>query len=172
MYPVGTPILYGRTGVCRVEGIGTPPFQRDDGHSYYMLRSMFSTTGELIYIPVDAAVAMRSLIAGGEAAGYLERFPALKPEAFRSRKPAELAAHYQGVLASGDPEDCLLLIKEIHLKEKELAAHKKKLGQVDARYLKIAERLVCEEFAVALNTGPESIKRRLYAAMDREAPGQ
>ena len=66
----------------------------------------------------------------------------------------------------------MLLIKEIYLKEKELAAHKKRLGQVDSRYLKIAERLVCEEFAVTLNTGPESIKRRVYEAMERETPKQ
>ena len=67
---------------------------------------------------------------------------------------------------------CQLMEDECYvpMKEKELAAHKKKLGQVDSRYLKIAERLVCEEFAVALNTGPESIRRRVYAAMEREAP--
>lgn len=170
MYAVGTSILYGRTGVCRVEGIGAPPFQKKGEDSYYTLRSVFSTSGELIYIPVDAAVAMRPLIGGGEASDYLERIPKLKPELFSSRKPAELAAHYQGALASCDPESCLMLIKEVYLKEKELAAHKKKLGQVDSRYLKIAERLVCEEFAVALNTGPDSIKRRVYAAMEREAP--
>lgn len=172
MYAVGTPILYGRTGVCRVEEIGTPPFRKKDGDSYYTLRSVFSTSGELIYIPVDAAVAMRPLIGGGEASDYLARIPKLKPEPFSSRKPAELAAHYQGVLDSCRPESCLMLIKEIYLKEKELAAHKKKLGQVDSRYLKIAERLVYEEFAVALNTGPESIKKRVYAAMEREAPKQ
>ena len=172
MYAVGTSILYGRTGVCRVESIGALPFQKKDGDSYYTLRSVFSTGGELIYIPVDAAVSMRPLIGGGEASDYLERIPKLKPEAFASRKPADLAAHYQEALSSCEPENCLMLIKEIYLKEKELAAHKKKLGQVDSRYLKIAERLVCEEFAVALDTGPDSIKRRVYAAMEREAPKQ
>lgn len=164
MYTVGTSVLYGRTGVCRIEGIGTPPFQKSDGQSYYTLRSVFSTSGELIYIPVDTAVAMRPLIDGVQAAAYLELLPQLKPQAFSSRKPAELSAHYQEMLASCDLTDCLLLIKEIYLKQREL----KKLGQVDARYLKIAERLVCEEFAVALDADPDSIKRRLYAVLDRE----
>ena len=59
----------------------------------------------------------------------------------------------------------LLLIKELYLKEKELAAHHKKLGQVDSRYLKVAERLVCEEFAMVLQTTPESIKKRLHRGM-------
>lgn len=165
MYAIGTSILYGRTGVCKVEDIGSAPRQTRDKQRYYKLRAVFSNSGELIYIPVDSEVSMRPLIGGGEAADYLERVSRLEPRAFPSRKPADLAAHYQEVLASCQPEDCLLLIKEIYLKEKELTAHNKKLGQVDARYLKIAERLVCEEFAVALNTGPDSIKKRLYAAM-------
>ena len=164
-YAIGTSILYGRTGVCKIEDIGASPCQKRDKQRYYKLRALFSNSGELIYIPVDSAVSMRPLIDGGAASDYLKLVPQLKPQAFASRKPAALAAHYQEVLASCRPEDCLLLIKEIYLKEKELTAHNKKLGQVDARYLKIAERLVCEEFAVALDTGPDSIRKRLYAAM-------
>ena len=164
MYTVGTPILYGRTGVCRVEGIGTPHFQKDDGQTYYTLRSVFSTSGELIYVPVDTVASMRPLIGREEAADYLGLISQLELKSFGSKKPAELIAHYQEMLASCQPKDCLLLIKEVYWKQKSL----KKLGQVDARYLKIAERLVCEEFAVAMGTGPESVKRRLYAAMDRE----
>lgn len=164
MYEVGTSILYGRTGVCRVEGIGTPPFQKNDGHSYYTLRAVFSNCGELIYIPVDTPASMRPLIGSGEAAGYLDLISTLKPKAFSSRRPADLAAHYQEMLTSCEPKDCLLLIKEVYWKQKSM----KKLGQVDTRYLKIAERMVCEELAAALDTKPESIRRRLYAAMDRE----
>ena len=165
MYAVGTSVLYARTGVCRIENIGSAPFQKHDEQRYYKLRAVFSTSGECIYIPVDTAVAMRPLIDSDEAAGYLEQLPQLKPQPLISQKPAELTVHYQEMLASGDPENFLLLMKEIYLKEKELAAHNKKLGQVDSRYLKVAERLVCEEFAVALQTAPETIKKRLYKGM-------
>lgn len=168
VYPVGASVLYGRTGVCRVEGIGTPPFQKNDGHSYYTLRPVFSTSGESIYIPVDTGVFMRPLVNSREASGCLDLIPHLKPNAFHSRRPADLIAHYQEMLASCDLKSSLLLIKEVYDKQKE----QKKLGQVDSRYLKIAERLVCEELAVVLGTGPEAIKRRLYAAMEREAPKQ
>ena len=59
----------------------------------------------------------------------------------------------------------MLLLKEIYLKERELLTRSKKLGQVDSKYLKVVERMVCEEFAVALDTTPDSIKSRLYEAM-------
>ena len=163
MYEIGASILFGRTGVCQIEDIGSAPGQNQDKQSYYKLRVMFSTSGERIYIPVDSAVDMRPLIDGDKASGYLELMPQLKPKVFSSRKPAELIAHYQETLASCQPENCLLLIKEIYLKK--MNTRNKKLGQVDDRYLKLAERLVCEEFAVALKTGPDFIKERLYTAM-------
>ena len=165
MYTVGMPILYGRTGVCRIEAIGPAPVQKHDGQRYYKLRAVFSTSGECIYIPVDTAMSMRPLINSDEAADYLGRLSQMKPQPLAPRNPVELVSHYQGALASGDPESILLLIKEIYLKEKELTAHHKKLGQVDSRYLKVAERLVCEEFAMVLQTTPESIKKRLHKGM-------
>lgn len=165
MYAVGTPVLYGGMGVCKVESIGAPSFQTDDKRSYYKLRSLFSSSGELIYIPVDGAAVLRGLINHGEASGYLQMLPQLKPKLFQSRRPAEVAAHYQEVLVSCEPKNCLLLLKEIYLKERELLTRSKKLGQVDSKYLKVVERLVCEEFAVALDTTPDSMKSRLYEAM-------
>ena len=169
MYAVGTSILYGRMGVCRVESIGAPPYQQDNGRRYYKLRSVFSSSGELIYIPVDAAGAIRPLINGGEASDYLDLLPHLKPKAFYSKRPSDVSAHYQEMLSSCELKDCLLLLKEIHSKEKTLAARSKKLGQVDAKYLKVVERLVCEEFAAALDTTPDQMKGRLYEAMEGEA---
>lgn len=168
MYEIGTSILYGRTGVCRVEGIGVPPFQKDNGQTYYTLRCVFSTSGELIYIPVDTTTSMRPLIGRGEAADYLNLISKLKPQVFNAQKQADLIAHYQEMLTSCEPKNCLLLIKEVYQKQKST----KKLGQVDSRYLKTAERLVCEELAAVLGTKPESIRKRVYAAMEQEEAAQ
>lgn len=159
-------ILYGRAGVCRIESIGVPPFQKDDGRRYYKLRPVFSTSSELIYTPVEPAAVMRPLISAGEALDRLEQVPKSAPPVFGSGRLTELAAHYHEMLASCRPEDCLLLIREVCTKQRELSAHGKRLGQIDSRYLKMAERLICEEFAAVLHTTPDLIKERLYAAMD------
>ena len=167
MFAVGETVLYNRTGVCRVEGIGTPPFQKNDGLNYYTLRSVFSTSGEQIYVPVEAMVSMRPLVDSKAVSSYLEMIPQLTPEIFHSKKPSDLAMHYQELLIACDLKDALLLMKEIYLKQ----ATSKKLGQVDARYLKIAERMVCEEFAFILGTSPDLIRMRLYAVMRQEVSG-
>lgn len=169
MYEVGTSVLYSRMGVYKVEHIGVPPFQKEDGPCYYRLRGVFSTSGELIYIPVDTAPSMRPLISGGEAEDALERFPRMESPDFRPKKPADLSAHYQALLASCEPEDCLRLVKEVCCKQRDLTARGKRLGQIDVRYQKVAEKLVCEEFAAALHTTPDRIRERLYAAMECEA---
>ena len=44
-----------------------------------------------------------------------------------------------------------------------------KAGTSDTQYLKIAERLVCEELAAVLDTKPESIRKRLYSAIEQES---
>lgn len=165
MYDVGSSILYGRMGVCKVEDVGSPPFQQDAERLYYKLRSLFSSSGEMIYIPVDAGASLRPLISSGEAVNYLRQLPQLAAGVCSAKRPNEVAAHYQELLASCEPGAYLLLLKEIFLKQKELSKRGKKLGQVDLKYQKVAERLACEEFAVALDSTPDSVREHLYSAM-------
>lgn len=170
MYAIGTLLLYDRRGVYEIESVGPPPLPDSEGCDYYKLHSAFSTSNETIYIPVDTAAYMRPLINGCEVSRYFELSAQLEPQVFTSRKTADLIAHYRDMLASCKPEDCLLLIKEIYTKQKNLSGHNKKLGQIDQQYLKLAERLICEEFAAVLNTTPDAVKKRLHAAMRRKAP--
>ena len=168
MYQIGMLVLYDRRGVYRIESVGASPVPGASGE-YYKLCAVFSSSNEVIYTPVNTVSSMRPLISGGEAAKYLELFSRLEPRVFRPGKAVDLSAHYRGMLASNRVEDCLLLIKEIRAKEEDLARQKKRPGQVDIQYLKLAEKLICEEFAVVLDTTPELIRERLYAAVQRSA---
>ena len=162
MYEVGALVLYDKRGVYKVDSVGPPPVRGTSG-DYYKLRAVFSNSNEIIYTPVDAISSMRPLISSSEAVHHLESFSQLEPHVFRSGKTMELTAHYQSMLASHRVEDCLLLIREIHIKQGEMVQQKKQLGQMDAQYLKLAEKLISEEFAVVLDTTPDLIRERLYA---------
>lgn len=168
MYEVGTLVLYDKRGVYKIESVGAPPIRGTSG-DYYKLCAVFSNSNEIIYTPVDTVSSMRPLISGSEAAHYLELFSQLEPHVFRSGKTMELTAHYQSMLASHKVEDYLLLIKEIHISQKEMIRQKKRLGQRDTQYLKLAEKLICEEFAVVLDTTPDLIRERLYEVTERKA---
>lgn len=168
MYGIGTQVLYDKRGVYKIESVGAPPV-RGASSDYYKLRAVFSSSNEIIYAPVDMASSMRPLISRSEAANYLELFSRLEPHVFRCGKATDLTAHYRSMLASHKVEDCLLLIKEIYIKQRETAQQKKRPGQVNTQYLKLAEKLICEEFAAVLNTTPDLIRERLYAVMDPRA---
>lgn len=168
MYEIGTLVLYDKRGVYRIESLGASPIRGTTG-DYYKLNAVFSSSNEIIYTPVNMTSAMRPLISASEALCGLELFSRLDPPVFRSVKTTELAAHYQSMLATHKVEDCLLLIKEIHTRQREMTRQKKRLGQADTQYLKLAEKLVCEEFAVALDTTPDLIRERLYASTERRA---
>ena len=168
MYRIGTLVLYDKRGVYKIESEGPPPVRRNFG-DYYKLCAVFSNSNETIYTPVDMVTSMRPLISSGEAANYLELFAQLEPRVFRPGKAMDLAAHYRDMLASHKVEDCLLLIKEIHIRQREIARQKKQLGQADTQYLKLAEKLICEEFAVVMDTTPDLIRERLYADIQRKA---
>ena len=168
MYKIGTLVLYDKRGVYKIESVGPPPVQGTSGN-YYKLLAVFSNSNEIIYTPVDMVTSMRPLISNSEAANYLELFAQMEPRVFRSGKAMDLAAHYRDMLASHKVEDCLLLIKEIRIRQREIARQKKRLGQVDTQYLKLAEKLICEEFAVVMDTTPDLIRERLYADIQRKA---
>lgn len=168
MYKIGTLVLYDKRGVYKIESVGAPPVQEASG-DYYKLCAVFSSSNEIIYTPVDMASSMRPLISSGEAANYLELFAQLEPHVFHSSRATDLSVHYRDMLASHKIDDCLLLIKEIYAKQEEMTRQKKRPGQVDIQYLKLTEKLICEEFAVVLNTTPDLIRERLYTTMRRRA---
>ena len=52
MYQAGDYIVYGTSGVCRVDEIKPSPFEGEEGRQYYTLTPVTGT--ETIYIPVDS----------------------------------------------------------------------------------------------------------------------
>ncbi len=168
MYTVGTYLLYRSAGVCRVEGMDAPKMAKAEKRRYYKLRPAFSEGVDYIYVPLDSPVPLRPIISSGEAARYLDSIARLKPGKAEMQKTADLTAHYRSLLSTGDPEKSLLVIKEIWEKEKGLTGGKRKLNQAEIKYRRLAEKLVCEEFAAALHTEPEAMRERLYRAMECE----
>lgn len=60
------------------------------------------------------------------------------------------------------------MLKAIWEKEKGLTGGKRRLNQTDVKYRRLAEKLVCGEFAAALHAEPEAMRERLYRAMEQK----
>lgn len=157
MFQVGDLIMYGSTGVCRVEEITTRDFDRSDPDKlYYTLQPVYQTG--VIYAPVEnTKVFMRPVISKEKAYEVIDQMPVVESEIFRSTSTQQLSKHYQSVIDEHEILSLISLTKSIH--RKKLAAEKQNrhLGQIDKKYMKRAEDLLFGELAAALNIPRDEI---------------
>ena len=158
MFQPGELLVYGTTGVCRVEEITTPDITRADrGRRYYLLKPLYQDG--VIYAPVDSdKVPIRPVISREEAEALIDLIPSIRAEACRAPTLQVLAQHYQSAVRSHDCKELLELMMSIYAKQRQAEAQKRRLGMVDERYMKQAERLLYGELSVALNIPYEDVQ--------------
>ena len=150
MYQPGELVVYGTTGVCRVEGVERPALPGTDRErEYYLLKPLWQDG--VIYAPVDSEkVPMRPVISRQEAEELIDRIPSMEVETWRAPTLQALAQHYQSAVRSHDCADLVALTMSIYQKRRQAEAQNRRLGMVDERYQKQAERLLFGEFSAAL----------------------
>ena len=105
------------------------------------------------------AAYLRLSVTPQQGEAYLAEMPALKVRTSRYPKQALPAQHYQELLP-----DYLRLFKEISCKERQRKNSGKKLNLMDKDYYATAEKLLSEEFALALQTTPDAMREQLHTA--------
>ena len=154
MFETGQLVVYGTAGVCRVEGTGQ--LEPKSPRIYYHLRPLYQDG--LIYAPVDSdKVSIRPVISRAEAEALVDLIPTVQAHACRERTMQLLTQRYQAQLQSGDYRDLLELIMSIYAKKQEAEQQRRRLGMVDERYMRQAERLLHGELAAALGIPFESV---------------
>lgn len=176
MFQPGELVIYGTTGVCRAEGVARPESSGADRSKLYYLLKPLHQDG-IIYTPAEnGKVPMRPLISAQEAEALIDLIPTLQAEAVYSPTLQALAQHYQSVLRSSDCKDLLRLTMSIYSKQQAAQARNRRLGIVDERYMKQAERLLYGELSVALGIPfeevPAYIARRVADAVPAAVPSQ
>ena len=158
MFQPGDLVVYGTTGVCRVEEITKPNLTgADRNRSYYLLKPLYQDG--VIYTPAEGGkVPMRPVISAGEAEALIDLIPSIHAEACRAPTLQALAQHYQSAVRSHDCRDLVELMMSIYAKQKQAEAQKRRLGMVDERYMKQAERLLYGELSIALDIPFEEVQ--------------
>ncbi len=168
MYQIGDLIVYGGTGVCRVEAIEAQKLRGSaEERQYYVLKPLYQDG--IIRIPVDTKVFMRPVISREEAEKLIDAIPNINAEAYHDRNFTQLAAHYQQALGSHECADLIELVMSIYAKKQYVESKKRKFGQVDARFMKRAENLLYGEFSVALGIDFDDVQSYIAS---RVASGQ
>ena len=125
MYQKGELVVYGTTGVCRVEGFGSPDPMDRSGKQYYLLKPLYQDG--VIYTPVEGGkVPMRPVMSAEEARALAEQVPQIQPEEHRARTIQLLTQHYQAILQSGSSRDLLELAMSIQAKRRQAEKHNRR----------------------------------------------
>jgi CarD family transcriptional regulator len=171
MYEPGQLILYGNSGVYRVDA--RSPLRHIEGcdpeKPYYQLSSFHRR--DLVYVPVDSAVFMRPLIGRKAAEALLKKAGTISGEVCMSNDPKTVRKHYHQVLETHDCEKLIGLIQSVNAKERQAAKAGKHVGKTDQEYKKRAEELVCEELSAVLDLSIEDTQALLKRSLKRPSTG-
>lgn len=158
MYEVGELILYGRTGVCRVEAINSVKLRgQPEEQLYYTLQPLYQSCS--ITTPVkNQKVFSRPIITKAEAEELIGKIPNMDASPYHNRNLNQLRDYYKTLMEKHNCEDLILMTISIYKKKQEAMAQKRKFGAVDERFMKEAEDLLFGEFAAALDIDRQSVQ--------------
>lgn len=164
MFQTGDLIVYGNSGICRVERIDVPDFQTfERGKQYYFLRC--DEDGSRIYAPVDSRIPMRALLSPQEALQLLQQLPALPVQQPASRDHKLITQHYNKLLQQHTAQALACVIKSIHCRSNSTDGSGGRMTSAESAVLKKAESQLCSELAAALMISPSAARDKLLAAL-------
>lgn len=160
MYPAGTLILYGRTGVCRVEGVVERTLPGEKGPiPFYFLRPLYQNG--TISAPVekveDGTIFSRVLMSRKQAQEFIKALPALPATPYLNQNLNQLRDHYRQQLQSLTALDLAQLIRSVYKKRQDAERKNRKLSAIDQRFMDEAEGLLYGELAAALGISREEV---------------
>lgn len=171
MFQPGELVIYGTTGVCRVEELTRPNTSGPDREKLFYLLKPLHQDG-IIYTPVESGkVPMRAVISAEEAEAIIDLIPSMEAEAYHGATLQALAQHYQLAVRSTECRDLMELMMSIYAKRRQAESQNRRLGMVDERFMKQAERLLYGELSVALGIPMDDVQPYIAQRVDGDLPG-
>ncbi len=156
MFSVGDLVVYGKTGVCRVEGQCEKELLKNQKRMYYVLKPA-NSDNSVIYAPTDSdKVFIRPIISKSEAEELILKIPQISEE---NGKRILTKEEYEEKIKTHRCEDLVGLTNNLYNKKKSALENRKKPGFVDEKYMALAEKLLFGELAAALEIPIEDVKK-------------
>ena len=150
MYKIGSIVVYGTEGLCKICDITERTFGKETSE-YYVL-SPLSNEAETVFVPKNnekVLKRMRSILSRERASELLEAAPSEYGEWVENDR--ERQQIYKQILLCGSSEELLMMTRALYLHQIELLERGKKLHAADERFLKDAEKMLFEELAYVYN---------------------
>lgn len=156
MFKINDTILYSAEGVCKIEDITEKSFG-GKSMEYYVLKPIYKDNST-VFVPVASeklVSKMRPVLSPEEIMDIIKSMPdesTLWIDDENTRK-----AEYKKIITNNNPREIIQLIKTLYIKQKEQQSKGKKVHLCDERFLKDAEEVLYNEFALVLNIKPDKV---------------
>jgi CarD family transcriptional regulator len=157
VFKVNDYVMYGSTGVCRITDI------RKEKHisinseetDYYVLQPVYNDN-IVIKIPVNNTKApMRPILTKEEVLSLIKRISENETSWIEDNR--ERSHYFKTALKSRDSEGWAKLIKTLFLEKEARSLVGKTLSKADESIMNTVEKLLYEEFAIALDIPAEEV---------------
>ncbi|MBQ1974364.1 MAG: CarD family transcriptional regulator [Ruminococcus sp.] len=159
MFCVGQTVLYGSNGVCMVDDVTEKRIGKTK-IQYYVLKPLCNNTSTL-FVPTanqQLVSKMRRILTEDEAEAILRNLP---PCGDWNDNKQERSEQFRAIITEGSCVELIRLIRLVRTHEQEQLAGGKRLHITDERFLKEAEKMICEEFSLVLHISRDEVLERI-----------
>ncbi|MBQ5381525.1 MAG: CarD family transcriptional regulator [Ruminococcus sp.] len=159
MFCVGQTVLYGSNGVCMVDDVTEKRIGKTK-MQYYVLKPLCNNTSTL-FVPTanqQLVSKMRRILTEDEAEAILRDLP---PCGDWNDNKQERSEQFRAIITEGSCVELIRLIRLVRTHEQEQLAGGKRLHISDERFLKEAEKMICEEFSLVLHISRDEVLERI-----------
>lgn len=157
MFKIGDVIIYGSQGICKIDSIQTKQIGRQD-IDYYVLKPVFKE-GSAVFVPIEntaLTAKMQDVLTFAQAKELLDKIPQI--DTLKHTNENNSREQYKIILASGNREDLVSLIKTIYAERDIRRQTGKRLNISDEQTLNKAETLLYNELAFVYGVEPDEAK--------------
>lgn len=155
MFKVGEYVVYGNTGVCKVEGIGPLSIGSSD-KDYYTLVPVYGRNSR-IYAAVDSdKVVIRPIMTRKESDALIDEMEEIGTLPIGDEKRREEI--YKETMKTCDCKEWVRIIKTLYFRKMDRLSKGKKVTSSDERYLQMAEENLYGELAFSLQMPKEEVE--------------
>ena len=151
MYKINDYLIYGKD-VCQVKGIELKKYNDKD---YYLLIPVNDDTLKLEVPVEDPQNKIRDLIKKEELKKLINKIPDIETVDVEEKY---LESEYKKLLASGDEEDLVKVIKTTYLRNKKREDNNKRKAEIDSIYFREAENTLYARVSAILGMSIDEAK--------------
>ena len=159
-------VTYSASGVCTVNGTME---NRVKGvkKQYLVLKPVFDANS-LIYVPLDneqLVGRIKRVMSREDIISLIKSLPGSEPEWIDDE--IERGIYFKSVIKRGDRKELMQILRALYLHKQAQTESGRKFHSSDERFMKEAEHIVFEEFAVVLNISPEEVPEYISVSLDK-----